>query len=158
MKKLAQFVLMTITSAVTIFAFFIMFFRMDLIIELLSSKPVLLLMGLAIGSTVGFLVGVLITYHKFNTELNNKKCEVKKLKKDLSRTEKFVEEILPEAMAARKIQAANSAKEALENSGKRAKQIFSAIDDLSDDNTSVEADIATDDETFETQDEVANET
>ena len=158
MKKLAQFVLMTITSAVTVFVFFIMFFRMDLIIELLSSKPVLLLMGLAIGSTVGFLVGVLITYHKFNTELNNKKSEVKKLKKDLVRAENFIGEILPEAMAARKIRAAKSAKAAEENCGKRAQQIFSAIDDLSEENTGIEDDITDADETFETQDELSDET
>ena len=158
MKKLAQFVIMTITSAVTIFAFFIVFFRTDLIIELLSSKPVLLLMGLVVGSTVGFLVGVLITYHKFNTELNNKKSEVKKLKKDLVRAEKFIGEILPEAMAARKIRAAKSAKEAEENYGKRAQQIFSAIGNLSDDQTVIEDDITDDEETSETQDEVPDET
>lgn len=158
MKKLAQFVLMTITSAVTIFVFFIMFFRMDLIIELLTSKPVLLLMGLAIGSTVGFLVGVLITYHKFNTELNNKKSEVKKLKKDLVRAENFIEEILPEAMTARKIRAAKSAKEAEENCGKRAQQIFSAIGNLSEKKTVIEDDITDADETFETQDEISDET
>jgi len=132
MKKILNFILITITSSVTVFVFFIMFFRMDLIIELLSSKPVLLLMGLAIGSTVGFLVGTLATYSKLKAELDSKKSEVKKLREDLREAKSYLKKVLPDVIAVRNLQAATAAEEAKHDADKRSRQIFGEIDELSD--------------------------
>jgi len=160
MKKLAQFVLMTITSAVTIFAFFILFFRTDLVIELISSKPVLLLLGLTIGSTVGFLVGVFVTYSHFSKLLENAETELKQTKRNLKSAQKVVNRLIPEVEQARKFNSDKSAEEAKNNCDKRAKQIFSAIGDLSENDTKpvVEEEVVTDDDEFDAQDDVADET
>ncbi len=130
MKKIAQFIAMTVTSAITILSLGILLFRIDLIVDLLNSKPILIMIGLTIGATVGFLVGVLTTYHKFNTELTNKNVEIKKLKKDLSKAAKLLEKALP-------VQAQKSAEDAKNDCDKRAQQVFSEISDLSENGTSL---------------------
>lgn len=162
MKKLAQFVIMTITSAVTIFAFFIMFFRTDLIIELLSSKPVLLLMGLVVGSTVGFLVGVLITYHKFNTKLEKTEAKLEEKEEQLEETREQLQEatVIIKQLVSRicKFKQRKANNTANKNNARRKDELFSEIDDLSDDQTVIEDDITDDEETSETQDEVPDET
>lgn len=131
MKKIAQFIAMTVTSAFTILSLGIIIFRIDLIIDLLNSKPILLMIGLTIGTTVGFLVGVLATYHKFNTELTDKNAEIKNLKKDLSKAAKLLEKALP-------VQAQKSAEDAKSDCDKRAQQVFSEISDLSENDTSID--------------------
>ena len=158
MKKIAQFIIMSVTSAISILALFVILFRIDLVIDLFNTKPILLLIGLTIGATVGFLVGTLATYNKLNTELTNKKLEVKKLQKDLRKAEGFIEKILPDALTAKNIQAAKFAEEAKNQSAKRTKQIFGEIDDLSEKTITTEVIAATAEDELDVQDEVADET
>lgn len=132
LKKIAQFILGTIAGEICFLASCIFVFRIDLIVELLNSKPSIALVCLTIGATIGFLVGVLATYYKLITELNNKNSEVKKLKKDLSKAEKILEQVLPDVITIRKMQAAKSAEEAQTQSAKRAKQVLAEIKGLSD--------------------------
>ena len=132
LKKIAQFILGTIAGGICFLALSFFLFRIDLIVEFLNSKPSIALVCLTIGATIGFLVGVLWTYYKLITELNNKNSEVKKLKKELSKAEKILEQVLPDVVTIRKMQAAKSAEEAKNQAGIRAKQVLSEIQDLSE--------------------------
>lgn len=128
LKNIARFALMVITSAVTIFFFALLLCRTDLFSDLFDSKPVMLVLGLAIGATIGLLVGFITTYLRFEKELADKNNEVKKLQKDLNKAEEFVKQLLPTIRQAKRNQAKNYA----EKSGERAQRVFSEIEDLSD--------------------------
>ena len=125
LAKIAKFVLAAIAAEVCLLALCVLMFRMDLVVEILNAKPAIALMCLTVGATVGFLVGVLWTYYKLHTELNNKSMELKRLKKDVSKAEKFLDQILPEYLAFREQQKANSSKE-------RKEELMAEIGDLSD--------------------------
>ena len=139
MKKIAQFIIMSVTSAISIFALFVILFRIDLVIDLFNTKPILLLIGITIGATVGFLVGTLATYNKLNTELNTKKSELNEVRKELREAKCYLKKVLPRVIAIQELQKATAAEEAKHDADKRSRQIFSEITELSEETVSTEA-------------------
>lgn len=159
LKNIARFAFMTFTTGITIFFFFILLCRTDLVVDLFSSKPVLLMLGLTIGAIVGLLVGVITTYLRFAKILEERNSEVNRLKKDLRRAQNQVTRLLPEVEQARKFNSDKSAEEAKSNCDKRAKQIFSAIGDLSENDAKpgAEEEVDANDDEVETQDDMSSD-
>lgn len=160
LKNIVRFVLMTFACGITFFFFFILLCRTDLVFDLFNSKPVLLVLGLTIGAIVGLLVGALTTYFRFAKIVEEKDSEVKRLKKELKKAEKIVTRLLPEVEQARKFFSEKAAEEEKCNSAKRSNAFFSQISDLSENDIQpiTEEEVPADDEEFETQDEVTDET
>lgn len=160
LKNIARFAFMTFTSGITIFFFFILLCRTDLVFDLFSSKPVLLMLGLTIGAIIGLLVGAITTYLRFAKIVEEKDAEAKQLKKELKKAEKIVTKLLPEVQQARKFFSEKSAEEEKCNSVKRSKQVISEISDLSENDIqpTTEEEVNADDEEFETQEDLADET
>ena len=157
LKNIARFTFMTFTTAVTIFFFFIVLCRTDLVFDLFNSKTVLLVLGLTVGLVVGLLVGFIATYIHFAKILEEKNAEVKQLKKDLKEAKRVVSRLLPEVKQARQFNSNKSAEEAKLDANKRAKEVFSEICDLSETGNPEEVDADVDDEEFDTQDDMSSD-